>query len=217
MRNRKTTILSLINLSHHMPDFVFRTSNKVYCYGTVLFLCVGLLSCGGGATAAAVGSETETTTSTMTSSAKVDEGVLFKRATILVADIDRSLEIYRDILGFEVFQISESSEDSYSYPVFKIPKEAKIRFATLSSPTQVRTLALTEVTGIELPKPSAPLMTAGVIKVDDLPAVMAKIEALGLEITEPKVDEGTDFTFREQAFIDFDGHLMVLYQILPGQ
>ncbi len=200
-----------------MPDLALPTSYKVYCFGMGLFLCAGLLSCSGAATEAAAGSEAETTTSTMSSSTKADEGVLFKRATILVADIDRSLEIYRDILGFEVFQISESSEDSYSYPVFKIPKEAKIRFATLSSPTQVRTLALTEVTGIELPKPSAPLMTAGVIKVDDLPAVMAKIEALGLEITAPKVDEGTDFTFREQAFIDFDGHLMVLYQILPGQ
>ncbi|NET37788.1 MAG: VOC family protein [Cyanothece sp. SIO1E1] len=183
----------------------------------LLTLSLGLFACTTGAPEAETGGETDTTSSSMQSSTKADEGVLFKRATILVADIDRSLEIYRDILGFEVFQISESSEDSYSYPVFKIPKEAKIRFATLSSPTQVRTLALTEVTGVELPKPSAPLMTAGVIKVDDLPAVMEKIEALGLEITEPKVDEGTDFTFREQAFIDFDGHLMVLYQILPGQ
>lgn len=200
-----------------MSVFPLLSSSKAYGYGLGLIFCLGLFSCSGETPDPSTSGEPEATSTTMQNKTNADEGVLFKRATILVADIDRSLQIYRDILGFEVFQISESSEDSYSYPVFKIPKEAKIRFATLSSPTQVRTLALTEVTGIELPKPSAPLMTAGVIKVDDLPSVMDKIEALGLEITEPKVDEGTDFTFREQAFIDFDGHLMVLYQILPGK
>jgi|GEM_PF-191340 len=204
-----------------MNNFLFffsnqRTRHKI---SLVFVLFVGLASCGERNSVAEsnAGTDTLTTTSKMQNSTKSEQGVLFKRATILVADIERSLQVYRDILGFEVFQISESSEDSYSYPVFKIPKEAKIRFATLSSPTQVRTLALTEVKGIELPKPTTPLMTACVIKVNDLEEVMEKIEALGLEITETEVDGNDEFTFKEQAFIDFDGHLMVLYQILPAK
>jgi len=143
--------------------------------------------------------------------------LLYKRITLVVADIERSLTIYRDILGFSVNSIKDSDNDSYSYPVFKIPKEAKIRFATLDSPTQERTIGLTEIKGIELPKPTGgPIMTASVIKVGDLKDVIEKIKGLGLETTEPETDGNDNFTFLEQAFIDFDGHLIVLYEILPN-
>ncbi len=112
--------------------------------------------------------------------------------------------------------MSESSSDSYSYPVFRIPAEAKIRFATLDSRTQERALGLTEVKGISLPTPSAPLMSAAVIRVPNLGETMQKIRALGLQTTEPKTVRSTDgkFSFVEQAFVDYDGHLIVLYQVL---
>lgn len=142
------------------------------------------------------------------------EGTHFKRTNLLISNLDRSLSIYQDILGFTIHKMSDSSADSYSYPVFNIPKEAKLKFCTLDSPDQIRTIALTQVSGIDLPKPpSAPLMSASVIRVKDLPGAMAKIEALGLQITEPKVAVGSDGnTFLEQAFVDFDGHLIVLYE-----
>ncbi len=147
-------------------------------------------------------------------SAKNSESVYFKRSTLLVSDLEQSLKVYRDILGFEVFQIKDSDKDSFSYPVFKIPVEADIRFATLSSPSQVRTLGLTEVKGIRLPRLSSPIMSSLVIKVDNLEEKIAKIQSLGLETTGLKEDQGNDFSFLEQAFIDFDGHLTVLYQII---
>jgi catechol 2,3-dioxygenase-like lactoylglutathione lyase family enzyme len=148
------------------------------------------------------------------------EGATFKRVTLVVADMERSLEIYRDILGFDLDGISESSEDSYSYPVFKVDPEASIRFATLSAGTQqVRTLALVEVTGMDLPEPSKPIMTASVIRVHDLDAVIDRLKGLELEVMEQETAEREgEFRFKEQAFIDFDGHLIVLYEIveLPG-
>lgn len=144
------------------------------------------------------------------------DGAYFKRVTLVVADMERSLQIYRDILGFDLDGIMEASGESYSYPVFKIDPSAKIRFATLSAGTeQVRTMALTEVKGMELPKPGRPLMTATVIRVNDIDGTMAKIEDLGLEVVEPEIaGRPGEFTFKEQAFVDFDGHLIVLYQIL---
>ena len=144
------------------------------------------------------------------------DGAFFKRFTLVVSDIDRSLQVYRDSLGFELDGISESGEDSYSYPVFRIDPEAKVRFATLSAGTeQVRTMALTEIKGMDLPKPGRPLMSAAVIRVNDIDGVMAKIEELGLEVVEQKIaGRPGEFTFKEQAFVDFDGHLIVLYQIL---
>jgi catechol 2,3-dioxygenase-like lactoylglutathione lyase family enzyme len=157
----------------------------------------------------------------MVSPARSEEpyrGAHFKRMTLVVADLERSLGIYRDILGFELDGISESSEESYSYPVFRIDPAAKIRFATLSAGAeQMRTLALTEVTGIVLPKPGTPLMSAAVIRVNDLAATMARIEKLGLATTAPKTaGVAGEFSFVEQSFVDFDGHLVVLYQILES-
>ena len=146
------------------------------------------------------------------------DGAHFKRVTLVVSDINRSLEIYRDILGFHLDGIMEAAgHESYSYPVFKIDPDATVRFATLSAGTeQIRTMALTEVRGMDLPKPGKPHMTATVIRVDDLDGTFKKLDALGLETVPPKIAERPgEFRFKEQAFVDFDGHLIVLYQILP--
>jgi catechol 2,3-dioxygenase-like lactoylglutathione lyase family enzyme len=145
------------------------------------------------------------------------DGANFKRVTFVVADMERSLQIYRDILGFTLDGISDSTQASYSYPVFKIDPEAKLRFATLSAgPEQVRTMALTEIKGMDLPKPGIPFMTASVIRVDDLEGVFTKLEALGLETVPGTIAERPgEFKFAERAFVDFDGHLVVLYQMLP--
>ena len=140
--------------------------------------------------------------------------LLYKRITLCVADLERSLTIYRDILGFTINYIEPSAEDSFSYPVFQIPKEAKLNFATLDSPTQERTFALTEIKGVPLPKQEGIKMAASVIKVDDLEGVMKKIKALGLHTTDVKTDENEYAMFNEQAFVDFDGHLTVLYQLM---
>jgi catechol 2,3-dioxygenase-like lactoylglutathione lyase family enzyme len=145
------------------------------------------------------------------------DGANFKRVTLVVADMERSLKVYRDVLGFTLDGIMDASGESYSYPVFKIDPKAKIRFATLSAgPDQVRTMALTEVTGMDLPRSGRPYMTATVIRVDDLDATFEEIEALGLETVPGTIAERPgEFRFKERAFIDHDGHLIVLYQMLP--
>ncbi len=140
--------------------------------------------------------------------------VLYKRITLCVSDLERSLKIYRDILGFTINYIQPSEKDSFSYPVFNIPNEADLNFATLDSPTQERTFGLTEVKGVELPKHNGIHMSASVIKVDDLDDVITKIKTLGLQTTAIKTDENEYATFIEQAFVDYDGHLIVLYQLI---
>ncbi len=140
--------------------------------------------------------------------------LLYKRITLCVADLERSLKVYRDILGFKINYIKPSEKDSFSYPVFNIPNEADINFATLDSPSQERTFALTEIKGVPLPKHEGIHMAASVIKVDDLIDVISQITALGLRTTDVKTDENEYATFIEQAFVDFDGHLIVLYQLM---
>jgi catechol 2,3-dioxygenase-like lactoylglutathione lyase family enzyme len=140
-----------------------------------------------------------------------------KRPNLVVSDLSRSLTIYRDILDLTASDISDYSEDSYSYPVFNIPKGVPIRGVTLHEPGEQRVLALTELASLDLPAPAnAPHMSAVVIGVTDLMGKFEQIAALGLTVTEPKIASGSDFDFVEQAFVDFDGHLIVLYEVLPG-
>ena len=140
----------------------------------------------------------------------------FKRTNLVVADMERSLRVYRDILGFTVDYQKDSAADSYSYPVFEFPREAKMRFATLNSPTQERTLAITEVTGITLPPTPRPHLSATVLNCINMDEVLGKIRALGLKIVPEQALPGPDGTpkGRETAFVDPDGHLIVLYKLL---
>lgn len=139
----------------------------------------------------------------------------FKRPNLIVADMERSLVIYRDILGFTGSDIATSSTDSFSYPVFNFPAEARMRYTYLGEPDEARVFGLTEVKGIELPDmPAAPHRTAHVIGVKNLEEKFEKLEALGLETTPSKIAGGAEFKFIEQAFVDYDGHLIVLYEIL---
>lgn len=43
------------------------------------------------------------------------QGASFKRTALMVADMDRALTLYRDVLGLTVDQITTSNKDSFGY------------------------------------------------------------------------------------------------------
>ena len=140
-----------------------------------------------------------------------------KRPCLLVADLERSLTIYRDILGFKLIYTSGASPDSYLYTIFKLPSTAKLKFAAFDTEYESRALALTEVKGIDLPLPNPPYRTAMVIEVGKLAPTIAKIRQLGLEIVKPNsFTTPPNLCFTEQAFYDYDGHLIMLYEVNTG-
>lgn len=142
--------------------------------------------------------------------------VRFQRANLVVADLERSLTVYRDALGLEVDYIKDSLPTSYSYPVFEFPREAKLRFCTLSAPpTQTRVLALTEVTGIDLPQPPVPRIGAQVFEVPEMDEVLGALaQVAGVEMYEEETLNTQDGRVgREVGFVDPDGHLIVIYNI----
>jgi catechol 2,3-dioxygenase-like lactoylglutathione lyase family enzyme len=145
-------------------------------------------------------------------------GVSIKRPTLIVRDLDQALAIYRDVLGFSMGFVKDMQADSYSRPVFRIPDHAQGRFCTLNAgPDQPNALALIEVTGVELPKPAhRPFMSTIVVHVpNDFDGVLAKLAAMpGVSMVPEAVLKTQDGRLgREAAFIDPDGHLVVLYQI----
>lgn len=150
----------------------------------------------------------------MTTENKPADSLHLKRPCLLVADLERSLSLYRDCLGFQLDYVGKADADSYLYPVFQLPATAELRFAALSTQQEPRALALTEVKGSTLPPATTPHRGATVIRIPSLKTVLPQLKALGLRpIPASSFSTPPNLTFTEQAVADFDGHLIVLYEV----
>ena len=137
-----------------------------------------------------------------------------KRINLIVSDLDQSLEIYRDVIGMEVFEIKNSEKGSYAYKVFNLPEEADMRYASLNIGSKKRGFSLTEIKNAQLPSLDGIKMTTAVIQVEGLREIYEKIIDMKLYSTAIDQDitpEG--ITFAEFSFTDYDGHLVVLYEL----
>lgn len=146
---------------------------------------------------------------------QTDTGLRLQRPNLVVADLERSLRLYRDILGFRVDFIKDSPDDSYSYPVFEIPSHAPLRFAVLSAnDEQPRSLALTEVRGVDLPPSPLPRRNALVLNIETIDEVLAALADDGMHVyPEERLETQDGRIGREIGFVDHDGHLVVIYCI----
>ena len=139
--------------------------------------------------------------------------IRFQRANYVVADIDRALTFYRDVLGFDLVFIKDSAPDSYSYDVFEIDKGNKMRFAVLGTPEQKNVMALTEVPSAA-PITSTPRRSAIILETPEIYRVVAQSKALGLTVyPEDKLITKDGREGREIGIVDFDGNLVVIYLI----
>ena len=160
--------------------------------------------------------------------------VQVKRPTLMVSNLDASLALYRDILGFTVFylrgdaptaetrpaaEVEGEVESSKAYQYFSIDptRYNYTRFATLNTPSQVRALGLIELHGPPLPRPSPRLSTI-VLQVEDVDALGERLRAAGYQVlpaaAEATTPEGV--RYKEMPFIDGDGHVIVLYHLRPA-
>lgn len=140
----------------------------------------------------------------------------FQRANFVVRDIERSLALYRDVLGFEVAFIKDSPDDSYSYPVFEIDRSVALRFAVLNTADQVRVMALTEVPA-ELDAVPHPRRSAIVLEVGDVDAVIDGARAAGCHVyDEEELHTHDGRVGREVGIVDVDDNLVVIYNIPPS-
>ena len=137
-----------------------------------------------------------------------------KRINLIVSDLDQSLGIYRDVIGMEVFEIKNSEKGSYAYKVFNLPEDADMRYASLNIGSKTRGFSLTEIKNAKLPSYDGIKMTTAVIQVKGLREIYDRIIDMNLYSTE--IDEDTTpegITFAEFSFTDYDGHLVVLYEL----
>ncbi len=143
--------------------------------------------------------------------------VRFQRGNFVVADLERALTFYRDVLGFDVAYQLGHNPDSYSIPVFNIPDGAKLGFCTLSTREQVRVMALTEIKGVPLPPVPAPRRSAIVLDVADPDKIISGAKSLGLTVyPEERLETNDGRIGREIGIADFDDNLVVIYTILEA-
>jgi len=140
--------------------------------------------------------------------------VRFQRANFVVSDMRRALEFYVDVLGLTLDFEKESEPTSYSYPVFDIPPDAKIKFAVLSAPGQPRVMALTEITNVQIESLTHPRRSAIVLETPYIDSVADRARNAGFAVCE----EGELLTFdgrigRELGLIDADDNLSVIYSL----
>lgn len=137
----------------------------------------------------------------------------FQRGNFVVRNIEQSLKLYRDVLGFELAFILDSPDDSYSYPVFEIDESHTLRFAVLNTESQVRVMALTEVP-VDLPPVPHPRRAAIVLEVGDVDAVVEGALAAGCHVyDEEKLVTHDGRVGREVGIVDYDDNLVVIYKI----
>ena len=114
----------------------------------------------------------------------------------------------------EVFEIKNSEKGSYAYKVFNLPKDADMRYASLNIGSKKRGFSLTEIKNTELPSLDGIKMTTAVIQVEGLREIYNKIVEMNLystAIDEDLTPEG--IVFSEFSFTDYDGLLVVLYEL----
>lgn len=138
--------------------------------------------------------------------------IRFQRANYLVGDIDRALAFYRDVLGFSVAFVKEPRDTGYSHEVFGLDRDRPVGFATLSTPSQERVMALTEVAGLEPQR--EPRRSALVIEVEDVDGVVGRAKAGGFRVfPEERLVTHDGRVGREVGLLDEDGNLTVIYRI----
>ncbi len=137
----------------------------------------------------------------------------FQRAALLVNDLDRAFRVYRDLLGFELEFIGDDEADSFAYEIFAISENIKTRFATLSSQSQQRTLALIEAPGHAAAQSER--RTAIVVQVDSVAATLEAAAAMGLAVCKARteLDPAKGPPRTESGFYDHDGHTVVIYNL----
>ena len=139
--------------------------------------------------------------------------IRFQRNNFVVADIDRALTFYRDVLGFSVTFIKDSAADSYSYDIFEITRDQDMRFAVLSTPEQSNVMALTEVPNAK-PIEAYPRRSAIILEITDIEGVVNASKDLELKVyPEDHLVTKDGREGREIGIVDFDGNLVVIYLI----
>jgi catechol 2,3-dioxygenase-like lactoylglutathione lyase family enzyme/uncharacterized protein (DUF1330 family) len=131
-----------------------------------------------------------------------------RRTTLVVANLDRALALYRDVLAFKANEPRSLAPDASGRMIFNIPDGEPVRFLSLNAGEQRDILGLIEVPSYQ-PQRKGVRPAALVIRVPGpLEAILPRVTAAGATLMRPTMAGAN----KEQALLDADGNLVVLYE-----
>jgi catechol 2,3-dioxygenase-like lactoylglutathione lyase family enzyme len=134
------------------------------------------------------------------------------RPNILVADMERALRVYRDILGFRVNFLLDALD--VAPEMFGLPLDTKMRMAFISEGKGAfGSLALSEAQGVAIPAPQPPYPACIIIEVKEgrLAGILDQLRAEGLPVGTPYELSQPDRT--DVTISDHDGHRLTLFEL----
>lgn len=144
-----------------------------------------------------------------------------KRPLLIVADLERSLDFYVDVVGLEVYEIEDTynrDPASLGYEMFNIERGKPKRMAMLNTSDEVRGMTLQEVSDTDIVIEQSPRTHTILFQTDDVLGIQARAEAGGFHVVEPVLgdipatDKAPRLRFVEFGVIDPDGHVVAFFQ-----
>lgn len=201
---------------------------KIMKYASVALLGLSLMAC---ATVSNVsGDETETSTSVQAPDAATQKFPTdLRRTSLIVSDIDESLKLYRDVLGFEVNYDTEVTMSGVALPA-GVPG-AKARLVLLSTnDSWVGWIGLLQWTDPELEAPPVrtrmgvgdALLVFNTEKVDEHCDAVAELPGINItaeasNTTYPARAGGDPIVVRTCYLFDRDGYFIELNKVLDRE
>ena len=139
------------------------------------------------------------------------DGAELRRWSAIVADLDETIYLYTDILGFELGDVTTDPKTSYVYEVFNISRDITTRHATFHAGDNKRVLSVVEVPGVNLPKPPQhPRMSVTLLNAKGrFDEIYTRLVDEGYSTLKPHALGSRGI---EVGFIDKDGHLYAMYE-----
>ncbi len=137
------------------------------------------------------------------------------RSNFVVADMERALLLYRDILGLEVDVMMPVRSESFMYDVFRVDRAARMRIAFLSSPdNRFGAIGLTEVKGVALPPVPSSFPSVLIVEVKGrFESVYQQARSAVPKLDVSKVYELQNPSRREFILTDYDGNRIIIMQL----
>lgn len=136
------------------------------------------------------------------------------RPNILVADMERALRVYRDILGFQVNFLLDAL--GVAPEMFGLPHDTKMRMAFISEGRGAfGSLALSEAQDVDIPESQPPYPFCIIIEVKEgrLAGILDELRTEGLQVGTAYELEQPDRT--DVTITDHDGHRVTLFELHP--
>ncbi len=139
-------------------------------------------------------------------------GAKVRRWSPVVSDLDETIKLYTDILGFELATVFEDPKTSYVFEIFDIDPDVTTRHAIFHAGEDKRVITAVEVPGLapvraaELPHRSVTLINSN----GRFDEIRSKLDDHNYQTMSPHKLGQTGI---EMGFVDRDGHVYAIYEI----